>query len=150
VLEVPLSGGTSDPPEYSGITIKLALAVEVRGDVDANELQVQVTDAVKQATEAISALRPTTQIVENVVSAIGTGTQVVTELQTFENTWNVLLKRMNLFNKIVGGIAEVSGIQRLVPSPSECWIDSSVYIVGLVCDVVREPGMCVARHSHQR
>jgi hypothetical protein len=148
VLEVPLSGGTSDPPERSGITIKPALTVEARGDIDANERRV--TDAVKQATEAISTLRPTAQIVGNVVSAIGIGKNVATELQTFENTWNVLLKRMDIFNKIVGGIAEVSGIQRLVPSPSECWIDSSVYIVGLVCDVVREPGMCVARHSHQR
>ena len=125
VLEVPLGGGTSDPPERSGITIKRA-----RGDVDAK------------------ATAP--QIIGNVVSAIGTGTQVATELQTFENTWNILLKRMDLFNKIVAGIAEVSGIQRLTPSPSECCIDSSIYVVGLVCDIVREPGMCVARHSHQR
>ena len=135
MLEVPLSGGTSDPPEHSGIMIRQA-----RGDVDANQLQV--TDAVTQATAP--------QIVGNVVSAIGTGTQVATELQTFENTWNILLKRMGLFSKIVGGIAEVSGIQRLAPSLSECCIDSSVYVVGLVCDIVREPGMCVARHSHQR
>ena len=95
VLEVPLGGGTSDPPERSGITIKRA-----RGDVDANELQV--THAVTQTTAP--------QIVGNVVSAVGTGTQVITELQTFESTWNVLLKRMDLFNKIVAGIAEVSGI----------------------------------------
>ena len=135
VLKVSLGGGTSDPPERSGITIKQA-----RGDVDANQLQV--TDAVTQATAP--------QIVGNVVSVIGTGTQVATELQTFENTWNILLKRMDLFNKIVAGIAEVSGIQRLTPSPSECCIDSSIYVVGLVCDIVREPGMCVARHSHQR
>ena len=121
VLEVSLSRGTSDPPERSGITMKQALAVEVRGDVGANELQV--TDAVKQATKAISALRPTPQIVRNEVSAIGTGTQVATELQTFENTWNVLLKRMGLSNKIVVGVAEVSGTHRLVPSPSECCID---------------------------
>ena len=132
VLEVPLGGGTSDPPERSGITIKQA-----RGDVDANELQV--THAVTQATAP--------QIVGNVVSAIGTGPQVATELQTFENTCNVPLK---IFNKIVAGIAEVSGIQRLAPSLSECCIDSSVYVVGLVCDTVREPSMCVARHSHQR
>ena len=128
VLEVPLGGGTSDPPKRSGITIRQA-----RGDVDANELQV--TDTVTQAT--------TPQIVGNVVSAVGTGTQVITELQTFESTWNVLLKRMNLFNKIVAGIAEVSGTHRLVPSPSECCIDSSVYVVGLVCDIVREPGTYV-------
>ena len=72
-------------------------------DVDANELQATAP-----------------QIVGNVVSA---STQVATELHTFENTRNVLLKRMDLFNKIVAGFAEVSGIQRLAPSPSECCID---------------------------
>ena len=114
VLELPLGGGIPDAPVRSGITINFALAAEPRGDVDANKLQA--TDAVNKATETISALRPTPQIVGQVNSAIGTGTQVATELQTFENTWNVLLKRMDLFNKIVGGIAEVSGVQRLVRS----------------------------------
>jgi len=105
VLEVPLGGGTSDPPECSGITIKFTLVVEALGDVDTNELQA--TDAVNRATEAISALRPAPQIVGQVNSAIGAGTQVATEAQTFETTWNVLLKRMALFNKIVAAIAEL-------------------------------------------
>ena len=96
VLEVPLGGGTSDPPEHLEITAKQAYR-----DVDPNQLQV--THAVTQATAP--------QIVGNVLSAISTGTQVVTELQTFESTWNILLKMMDLFNKIVAGIAEVSGIQ---------------------------------------
>ena len=109
MLEIPLGGGTSDAPVRSEITIEFALTAEPRGDVDANKLQA--TDAVNKATETVSALRPTPQIVGQVNSAIGTGTQVATELQTFENTWNVLLKRMDLFNKIVAGIAEVSGIQ---------------------------------------
>ena len=117
VLKVPLGGGTSDPSERSGVAIKFTLAVETRGDINANELQA--TDAVDRAAGAISALRPTAQIVGQVDSAIGTGTQVATELQTFENTWNVLLKRMDLFSQVVAGIAEVSRIQRLVPSPSE-------------------------------
>ena len=143
---MPLGGGTSDAPERSGSTIKFALAVEARGDVNAKELQA--TDAVNRATEAISALHPAPQVVGQVDSAIGTVTQVATELQTFENTWNVLLQRMALFNKIVAGVAEVSRIQRPVPSPSECRIDSPVYVVGLVCDIGREPGLCVARHSH--
>ena len=148
MLELTLGTGTSDGPERLGITIKFALAAESRGDVDANKLQA--TDAVKKATEAISAFRPTPQIVGQVDSAIGTATKVSTELQTFEDTWNVLLKRMALFNKIVGGIAEVCGIQRLSPSPPELRIDSPIYVVGLVCDIIREPGLCVARHSHQR
>ena len=138
----------SHAPERSGITIKFAFVVEARGDVNINELQA--SDAVNRATEAISALHPTPQIVGQVDSAIGTVTQVTTELQTFENTWNVLLKRMALFNKIVAGVAEVSGIQRLAPSLSEYRIDSPVYVVGLVCDIGREPGLCVVRHSHWR
>ena len=113
VLEVPLGGGTSDPPEHSGVTIKFALAFEVRGDVNANELQA--TDAVNRGMEASGTLRPAPRIVGQVDSAISTGTQIATELQTFENTWNVLLKRMALFNKIVARIAEVSFVQRLVP-----------------------------------
>jgi hypothetical protein len=56
---------------------------------------------------------------------------------------------MALFNKIVDGIAEVSGFrfQRLAPPP-ECRIDSPIYVVGLVCDISREPGLCLAQHSH--
>ena len=146
VLEVPLGGGTPDPSEHSGITIKFMLAVKAHGDVNANELQV--TDAVNRATEAISALSPTPQIVGQVDSAIGTGTKVATELQTFENAWDVLLNRMDLFDQIMAGVAEVSSIQRLTPSPSECRIDSPVHVFGLGDDIVRKPGMCVARHSH--
>jgi hypothetical protein len=139
---MPLGGGSSNASVRSGITIKFALTAEPRGVANANELQA--TEAAKKATGAVSALRPTPQIVGQVDSAIGTSTKVATELQTFENTWNVLLKRMDSFNKIVAGIAEVSGIQRLAPSSSECCIDSSVYVVGLVCDLGREPGLCVA------
>ena len=148
MFEVPLGGGTSHPPERSEITIKFAVAVVAREGVNANE--VQAIDGVNQATEAISAFRPTPQIVGQVDSAIGTGTQVATEVQTFENTWNVLLQRMALFNKIVAGVAEVSRIQSLAPSLSECRIDSSVYVIGLVGDIGREPGLCIARHSHRR
>ena len=143
---MPLGGGTSDAPERSGITIKFALAVDAHGNVDKNKLQA--TDAVNKATETVNAFRPTPQIVGQVNSAIGTGTQVTTELQTFENTWNVLLQRMALFNKIVGGIAEVSGFVLLAASPPKCRIDSPIYVVGLVCDIGREPGLCDARHSH--
>ena len=145
---MPLGGGTSDPPESSRITIRFALAVEACGDVNANELQA--TDAVKRATEATSAFRPDPRIVGQVDSAIGTGTQLATEVQTFENTWNVLLERMALFNTIVAGVAEVARVRCLAPSLSECRIDSPVYVIGLVGDISGEPGLCVARHTHWR
>ena len=146
MLEVPLGGDTSDPPEPSEITMKFALSVEARGDNNANELQA--ADAVKRATKTVSSSRRTPQIVGRMRSAIGIGTKVAAEVQAFENTWNVLLKRMALFNKIVAGVAEVSGIRRLAPSLSECHIDSPVYVIGLVCDIGCEPGLCVVRHSH--
>jgi hypothetical protein len=85
VLEVPLGGGTSDALKRSGITIKFAFTAEPRGDVIANELQ---------ATEVDSTTSP--------------GTEVAIKPQTLENTWNVLLQRMALFNGLVAGIAEVS------------------------------------------
>ena len=146
--EVLLGGGPSDVPVHTGTMTKPALNAEPRGDVNANELRV--ADVVESAVEAVSAFRPTPHIVVQVDSAIGTGTQVATQLQTFENTWSVLLTRMALFNKIVGGIAEVSGFQLLAPSPPECRIDSPIHVVGLVCDIGREPGLCVARCPHQR
>ena len=113
VLEVPLGGGTSAAPERSGITIHFAFAAEPGEDVNANELQA--TDVVKRAMGAVSSFRPTPQIVGQAGPAIDTGTNIATGLQIFENTWNVLLQRMALFNTIVAGIAEVSGVQRLPP-----------------------------------
>jgi len=144
VIEVPLRKNTSHGKiRSSGITIKFAVTVEMRGDMGADELQA--TDAVTGAIGMVSVLRPTPQIVGLADSAVNTN--VVTELQTFENTWGVLLQRMDLFNRIVAGIAEVSDIQRLAPSPSECGIDSSVCVAGLVCDIGCESGLSFARHS---
>ena len=146
MLEVPLGRGTSNGRNRSGITMKFAFVAELRGDVNASELHA--TNAVEGATETGSVPRPTPQIVVQVDSAISTGTEVATQLQTLGNTWNVLLQRMALFHKIVAGSAEVSGLQRLVPSPSECRIDSPVCVAGLVCDIRRKPGLCLVQHSH--
>ena len=54
---------------------------------------------------------------------------------------------MDLFNQVVDGIAEVSRIQYRAPSPSECRIDSPIYVTGLVGDIVREPGVCYSTFS---
>ena len=146
MVEVPLGGGTSDAPEHSGIKIKFAIAAELREDVNTNE--PQATDAVHRATESANAPRPTPQIVGQVGSVIDTGTKVATELQAFENPWHVLMQRVALLDKIVIRVAEVSGVEHLSPSLSEYRIDSPMRVVGLVCDDVRGPGLCVARHSH--
>ena len=84
MLEVPLGGGTSNPSERLGITIKFAFTAESCGDVDANELQA--TDAVERARETVRALHPTPQTIGQVDSVTSTGTKVATQAQTFENT----------------------------------------------------------------
>ena len=45
-------------------------------------------------------------------SVVDTSTNVVTNVQTFDTTWSILLQRMGLFNKIVTAIAQVCGTQR--------------------------------------
>ena len=105
VLEEHVRNDASDGSELSGMTIKFALATDSREGVNAAKLQV--TDAVTNATEGVSALGPTPRVVDTASSAVDTITNVVTEIQTFGNTWGVLLKRMELFNRIVADIAQV-------------------------------------------
>ena len=108
MLEEPLRKATSDGSVLSGITIKFS--AQLREGANADELQA--TNAVTKATERVSALGSTPPVVGLLGSAVGTGTNVVTEVQTFETTWGVLLKRMELFNEIVAGVAAVFGILR--------------------------------------
>ena len=98
---------TSDGSDLSGVRIKFALAAEPRGDINADKHQA--TDAVIRAT-AVNPLNSTPAAVGLLSSAVDTGTNVLTKVQTFETTWGVLLQRMELFNKIVDGIAQVFGV----------------------------------------
>ena len=108
--ETLLVGKNTDRSDLSGITIKFALAAEPRGNTNADERQA--TDAVTRVT-GVNPLSSTPAAVGLLSSAVDTGTNVVTELQTFETTWSVLLQRMELFSKIVDGIAQVFGVQCL-------------------------------------
>ena len=112
VLEDTLHVGkdTPDGSDLSGITIKFALVAEPRGDVSADERQA--TDAVTRAT-AVNPLNFTPAAAGFLSSTVDTGTNVLTEVQTFETTWGVLMQRMELFNKIVYGIAKVFNDQCL-------------------------------------
>ena len=143
VIEVPLDGATSNATQPSRIVIKFSLATTPQGETKAAE-------ATEGATEAISILAAPPQIVTQVDLAISAGADITTGLQTFENTWGVLLQRMATFNKIVAGIAEVSGIQDLAPFLSESRIDSPLHVVGLVGDIGRESGLYhLPRHACQ-
>ena len=93
------------------MTIKFVLAADSRES--ASVAGLQATDIVTQATEGVSAFGSMPRTVGFTTSAADTTTNVVTEGQTFENTWNVLLERMELLSKIVADIAEVCCIPRL-------------------------------------
>lgn len=111
VLEEPLRKDTSDESGLAGITIKFGFAAILREGPNASELQA--ADAVTKMTETVSALGSTPPVVSLLGSAVDTGTNVVTKVQTFETTWGALLKRMELFNKIVADIAAVFHVHRL-------------------------------------
>jgi len=104
VLEYTFRNIAPDGADLPGPTIKFALAAKPRADIDADERQA--TDAVVRATEAVNPFSSTPAI-EVLTSAVDASTNVVTEVQTFETTWGVLLQRMELFNKIVTDIAQV-------------------------------------------
>ena len=112
VFEENLGGNTSDRSGLSGTTLKFTLSAESPERGNANELQA--ADAVAQAAEGVSAVDPVHRSVGLMSAAVDTTTNVVTEVQTFYNTWSVLLERMELFNRIVADIAQVLGDQCLV------------------------------------
>ena len=104
VLEVTIGPDASDGPNLSGCTIKFALAAEPRADVSSDERQA--LGAVAMATDMAATLRAPA-VVEPSSLAIDAATNVMIELQTFETTWDVLLRRVELFNKIVADVAQV-------------------------------------------
>ena len=110
VLEDTLHAGkdASDESDLSGMTISFALAAQPLGLGDVNADERQARDAVNRATAPLSS---TPAAVGLLGSAVDTGTNLVTGAQTFETTWGVLLHRMELFNGIVDGIAQVFGVQ---------------------------------------
>lgn len=114
MFEDALRKDTSDTSDLSGVTIKFALIAEPRGDV--NAVERQATDAVMKATTVVNPLDSPPAAVGLTNSAVGVATKVksvdattniVAKIQTFKTTWPVLMQRMELFNKIVGGIAQV-------------------------------------------
>ena len=102
---------TPDGSDLSGITIKFALAAVPREDVNADERQA--TDAITRAATAVNPLSSTPAAVGLFSSTVDAGTNVMNKVQTFETTWDVLLQRMELFIKVVDGIAQVLGAQCL-------------------------------------
>ena len=100
-------GGSNSP-----ITIKFSLTTESHEAGDAVERQA--ADATAKVTAALDPLGSTPQAIGQLGLVVDTGKAIITEAQTFETTWGVLLKRMELFNKIVADIAAVFDVPRLV------------------------------------
>ena len=105
VVEHALRKDTSGGSDHFEITLKFVLAAQLSGDINAEELQV--IDAIATASQAVVPLDSTPTAAGILNSTVDTSQKVVTEIQTFNNTWGVLLKRMELFNKIVADIAQV-------------------------------------------
>jgi hypothetical protein len=95
VINVPRS--TSAVGSVSGLT------VDVNSDADKS----QTIQAVTQATRAIVALGSTPASVNILSSVVDAASKVVSGAEAFDNTWGILLERIELFNKIVASIAEV-------------------------------------------
>ena len=111
MFEENLDKDTSDGSDLSEMSIKFVLAADL-GE-SASVAGLQATDVATQGTEGVSAFGPTPRTVGFTTSAVDATTNVVTEVQTFANTWNVLLERMELLSKIVAGIPQVSSVPSL-------------------------------------
>ena len=89
-----------------GITIKFVLSVErPAGTAGVEDLRAE--DAQTRANVAVQGLASTPQAVGLATGAMDTIGNVAVEAQTLWATWGVLLDRIELFMKIVDGIAEV-------------------------------------------
>ena len=72
-------------------------------------LERQATDAQRRAADTVSALSSTPASIGLLGSAVATGTNMATEVQTFKTTWGVLIQRIELMDKLASGFAQVFG-----------------------------------------
>ena len=112
VFEENLGRNTSDRSGLSGTTLKFTLTDKSPEGANADDLRAG--DAVAQAAEGITAVGRIPRPVDLASSAVDITANAVAEVQTFDDTWGVLLDRMTLFNRIVTDIAQVLGIRCLV------------------------------------
>ncbi|KAG9311660.1 hypothetical protein JVU11DRAFT_7895 [Chiua virens] len=105
VIKRTLGAIASSGSDLSGPTIKFALAVKLSERSNANELQAR--DALATAIKMVTPLSSMPGAVDLVTSMVQSGPAVMTQLQSFETTWDVLLKRLKLFDTIVTKIAEI-------------------------------------------
>ncbi|KAG9312695.1 hypothetical protein JVU11DRAFT_7113 [Chiua virens] len=89
--------------------------------------------------------RQVADVVGTTTQAVDTVAQAASNVQTFRTTWDVLLQRTELFNKIVAGIAEihpyaslawsvVSSVNQVLVDPKNC-DDRVIRLAGTMSDV---------------
>ena len=141
MLQGTLRKGTgADGPVLSEATITFALTVGPRGNLSANERQAE--DARTKAAEAVTPLSSTPAAVGLLSSGVDNAAYAAANAQTFDNTWGVFLRRLELFDKIVTDIAQVFCTQCSTWSYSESRTDSPICIVGMVCYIRCKQGSC--------
>ncbi|KAG9309439.1 hypothetical protein JVU11DRAFT_10408 [Chiua virens] len=127
VIERTLSSHASGNSGLSGMTIKFALAAELRDGVNAGKLQA--THAVTMATDTVATIGSMPGAVDCFTSVTEPSATVVNEAQTFGTTWDILLQRMTLFNTIMVKITE-----------SDFHSGSPVRVYGMVCCISHKQG----------
>ena len=142
VLEATIGPDPSDEPDLPGNTIMFALTADPRTEVDSDERQA--VGAITMATEMATALRAPA-VVEPLNSAVDAATNVAVELQTFETTWDVLLRRVELFNKIVADVTQVVRLHCFHRSCSQRDLDSPVRLPSLVRFIGCSQGLSVVQ-----
>jgi hypothetical protein len=106
VFEVPLANSSiSEASNPFVITFNFTVVDGTPGNT-ANVEERQAVEAVAEATEAINALS-TPATVGLLSSAVDAEPQVVSAVQTIDHVCGGLLNRIENFNKIVAGIAQV-------------------------------------------
>ena len=102
VLEVALGKASSDGPDPLDITLRFALAVDQCDAVGA------VVPVGPQGAE-IPSMSKTEKTLRSLPStaAVDTGARVLPVVQTSENTWSLLLQRINVLKDLVSCITEV-------------------------------------------
>ena len=70
-------------------------------------VELQMIDASEQANDALAQMRNSSSPADHVVGAVDGITSVMDNVIPIANIWDLLLKKIDLFTKIVDGIAEV-------------------------------------------
>jgi methyl-accepting chemotaxis protein len=68
---------------------------------------LQMIDASEQANDALAQMQNSSSPVDHIVGAVDGITSVMDNVIPIANTWDLLLKRIDLFTTIIDGIAEV-------------------------------------------